>query len=257
MIDCILAIDQGTSSTKVLLVDGDSGILARGTRAVALSHPNIGWAEQSADEIWDSVCGAVADALAAYPACRIAGIGISNQRETIVLWDRSTGTPVAPAIIWQCRRTSDRCAALRAGGHAGTITRHTGLGIDPLFPASKLEWLLDDERDDDWREPWQQQPRSQRRRPLEAISRRGQRQSQPQLQPQIRPQSVVPLPPQPSPGPESEDWPDDAAFSVSRWQRQQPSAQRVQPPQAPTQPPSAQRPDQGSARPLPRSTRRR
>ncbi|MCW1401931.1 FGGY family carbohydrate kinase [Novosphingobium sp. MW5] len=149
MTKCIAAIDQGTSSTKVLLVDRSGNVLARGSRPVGLSHPRVGWVEQSADDLWASVLEALADAIAACPQAEIAGIGISNQRETVVLWDRITGRPVAPAIIWQCRRTSDRCAALRASGHAGTIARHTGLGIDPLFPAAKIEWLLDS--NPDWR----------------------------------------------------------------------------------------------------------
>lgn len=149
MTECIAAIDQGTSSTKVLLVDGSGTVLARGSRPVEISHPRVGWVEQSADDLWASVLGALADATAACPQARVAGIGISNQRETVVLWDRATGKPVAPAIIWQCRRTSDRCASLRASGHAGTIARHTGLGIDPLFPAAKIEWLLDS--NPDWR----------------------------------------------------------------------------------------------------------
>jgi glycerol kinase len=137
----VLAVDQGTSNTKAVLVGSDGAVLARATRPMTATHPQPGWAEQSATAIWESVAGAIAD-LAAVPAVEIAAIGISNQRETAVLWDVVTGEPIAPAILWQCRRTAPRCEALRAGGYAAMVVERSGLGLDPLFPAAKIAWLL-------------------------------------------------------------------------------------------------------------------
>lgn len=140
----ILAIDQGTTNTKALLVDGDGLVLARASRPITLKHPRPGWAEQSPDEIWGSVVSVVADLMAAAPETEPAALAISNQRETILLWDSITGRAVAPAISWQCRRSSERCRALRAAGHEPLISQRTGLSLDPLFPAAKLGWLLDE-----------------------------------------------------------------------------------------------------------------
>ncbi|MEH3108425.1 MAG: FGGY family carbohydrate kinase [Sphingomonas fennica] len=139
----ILAIDQGTTNTKALLVDPAGAIVAQAARPMTLHHPREGWAEQSAETIWDSVAAVIAEVAATPPGSDIAAIAISNQRETIVLWEAASGRPVAPAISWQCRRSSDRCAALREAGHAGRIRALTGLDLDPLFPAGKLGWLLD------------------------------------------------------------------------------------------------------------------
>jgi len=139
----VLAIDQGTSNTKVLLVTEEGRVIARASRPLPLTHPQPGWVETSPEALWDSVADAIADAVGQAPASDIAAVGISNQRETVVLWDRESGQAVAPAIVWQCRRTSDRCAELAAGGHAEQIVARTGLGIDPLFPAAKIAWLLD------------------------------------------------------------------------------------------------------------------
>jgi glycerol kinase len=140
----VLAIDQGTTNTKALLVGTDGAIIARASRPMTLSHPRPGWAEQSAEDIWASVAAVIADVVAAAPRSKPTALAISNQRETVVLWDSRTGRPIAPAISWQCRRSSDRCAALRAGGHEALISERTGLGLDPLFPAAKLGWLLDE-----------------------------------------------------------------------------------------------------------------
>ncbi len=141
----ILAIDQGTSNTKVLLVDADTGaVVAHASRAMQVSHPYPGWAEQSATDIWSAVQHGIAAVLAATAGANVAAVAISNQRETIVLWDAVTGEPVAPAPIWQCRRTSARCEALRVAGHADAVAAISGLGLDPLFPAAKIAWLLDE-----------------------------------------------------------------------------------------------------------------
>ncbi|MCW6530474.1 FGGY family carbohydrate kinase [Sphingomonas sp. MMSM20] len=139
----ILAIDQGTTNTKALLVSPDGAIRARASRPMTLTHPQPGWSEQSADAIWASVAAAVDELVTGAPDTTIAAVAISNQRETIVLWDAATGRPLAPAISWQCRRSSDRCAVLRAAGHEAMVLERTGLGLDPLFPAAKLAWLLD------------------------------------------------------------------------------------------------------------------
>jgi glycerol kinase len=139
----ILAIDQGTTNTKALLVGPDGVILTRASRPMSLSHPQPGWAEQNADHIWASVVAVIDDLLAAAPAVSIAAVAISNQRETIVAWDADTGRPVAPAISWQCRRSSDLCAKLKADGLEAFVAERSGLGLDPLFPAAKLAWLLE------------------------------------------------------------------------------------------------------------------
>ncbi len=142
-VQAVLAVDQGTSNTKAVLVGRDGAILARASRPMAVAHPQPGWAEQSAGALWESVAGVIADLVAAAPGVEVAAVGISNQRETAVLWDAATGEPVAPAILWQCRRTAPRCEELRAAGYAAMVVERSGLGLDPLFPAAKIAWLLD------------------------------------------------------------------------------------------------------------------
>jgi glycerol kinase len=139
----ILAIDQGTSNTKALLVAGDGSVLLSRSRPIRVDYPRAGWAEQSASEIWETVAALIGQVHAAAPEVTVAAVAISNQRETVVLWEAATGRPLAPAVIWQCQRSADRLTALRAGGHAGEIAARSGLGLDPLFPAAKIAWLLD------------------------------------------------------------------------------------------------------------------
>lgn len=139
----ILAIDQGTTNTKALLVASSGDVLARHARPMHVDYPRPGWAQQDAMQIWDAVAGLIAESLAAAPGVEIAALAISNQRETVVLWDAATGEPIAPAVLWQCQRSVERCAALRTAGVAGEIAARSGLGIDPLFPAAKIGWLLD------------------------------------------------------------------------------------------------------------------
>jgi glycerol kinase len=136
----ILAIDQGTSGTTCLVVDAELRVRGRGYREIHQHFPRPGWAEHDPEEIWESVVAAASDALAAagLEAQALVAIGIANQRETTVVWDRRTGRPVAPAIVWQDRRTADRCRELPAG----LIRERTGLVPDPYFSATKLEWLL-------------------------------------------------------------------------------------------------------------------
>ena len=139
----ILAIDQGTTNTKVVLFDGDLRPLDRASRPLASRYPSDGWAEQSAEEIWGSVRAAVAELVGRAGTHRIEAVAIANQRETLVAWNADTGQPVGPAILWQCRRTAEACAELAASGHGAPVRAATGLDINPLFPASKLAWLLE------------------------------------------------------------------------------------------------------------------
>lgn len=139
----VLAIDQGTTNTKALLVDVTGAIVASASRPMTVDYPEPGWAEQSADAIWAAV-KAVVDELSVHQrASDVVALAFSNQRESIVLWDAETGRPLAPCIIWQCRRTAAACEALIAAGHGDLVEARTGLGINPLFPASKIAWLLD------------------------------------------------------------------------------------------------------------------
>jgi glycerol kinase len=138
----ILAIDQGTTNTKALLVDDAGRILARASSPLTTTYPQPGWAEQSAVAIWASVQDVIAQVVAQSSA-PVDGIAIANQRETLVVWDARTSEPVCPAIIWQCRRTAETCEKLIAAGHNRAVLDATGLDINPLFPASKLAWVLE------------------------------------------------------------------------------------------------------------------
>src|SRR5438093_417628 len=139
----ILAIDQGTSGTTALLLDRSGAVVARGYAAVRQRFPQPGWVEHDAAQIWQTVLDASGQALAAAGRPPLAAIGITNQRETTVVWDRQTGTPVAPAIVWQDRRTAARCAALAAAGLAPLFAERTGLVLDAYFSGTKVEWLLE------------------------------------------------------------------------------------------------------------------
>jgi glycerol kinase len=141
----ILAIDQGTTNTKALLVAQDGRILASGSSPTQVEHPHPGWAQQDADSIRRSVAKAVEQAVNAAGPVEIAAIGISNQRESVVVWDAVTGEPLAPCVIWQCRRSAEICARLRARGHESAIRQRSGLQLNPMFSAGKLRWLLDHE----------------------------------------------------------------------------------------------------------------
>ena len=138
----ILAIDQGTTGTTAMVVDDSGAIISRGYREVSCRYPRPGWIEQDAEYLWEQSLAAVADALRPIPRKRILTIGITNQRETTILWDAGSSRPVAPAIVWQCRRTADLCADLRARGLEPEIMRRTGLVVDPYFSATKVRWLL-------------------------------------------------------------------------------------------------------------------
>ncbi|MBU1175930.1 MAG: glycerol kinase GlpK [Alphaproteobacteria bacterium] len=145
MKDFVLAIDQGTTSSRAIVFDQTGGIRGMGQYEFAQHYPQSGWVEHEPEDIWQSVLAACRDALerAAVPAADIAAIGIANQRETVLLWDRITGQPVARAIVWQDRRTAPFCDKLRRKGHEKSFTRRTGLLVDPYFSGTKLRWLLD------------------------------------------------------------------------------------------------------------------
>ncbi|MDR3373107.1 MAG: FGGY family carbohydrate kinase [Ancalomicrobiaceae bacterium] len=138
----LLAIDQGTTNTKAVLVDGAGRIVLTASAPMTSAYPHPGWAEQSADDIWATVAAVIADIAARLDGRTIAAIAITNQRETLVTWDRITRRPVTPAILWQCRRSAEDCDAIRATGADAGIVEATGLSLNPLFPASKLGWLL-------------------------------------------------------------------------------------------------------------------
>jgi glycerol kinase len=144
----ILAIDQGTTNTKALLVGPDGTILAQGSVPTGVTYPQAGWVEQDPLEIWHSTLEAVARCLAAAErvtdgVTAIAAIAIANQRETALLWERTTGLPVGPAVVWQCRRSAPFCEQLRAHGLEPMLRARTGLQVDPMFSGSKVRWLLD------------------------------------------------------------------------------------------------------------------
>ena len=140
--DYLLAIDQGTASTRAILFDATGAVLHIARRDLRQIYPRPGWVEHDPEEIWRAVVATCREAIAA-AAGPIAALGITNQRETTVLWDRASGRPVHNAIVWQDRRTAPICERWRAEGFAAPVTERTGLIIDPYFSASKIRWLLD------------------------------------------------------------------------------------------------------------------
>jgi len=143
--DYILAIDQGTTGTTALLINRDGQIAGRAYDEITQHYPNPGWVEHDPEEIWRKTLSTAENALRSGNIQRgqIAAIGITNQRETSVVWDRRSGEPIHNAIVWQCRRTAGMCESLRERGFADMIKRKTGLVIDPYFSATKLAWILD------------------------------------------------------------------------------------------------------------------
>lgn len=141
----LLAIDQGTTSTRAIVFDDMLRPLAMAQQEFRQIYPAPGQVEHDPEEIWASVIATVADAVAraGLAASDIAAIGITNQRETTLIWDRATGKPIHNAIVWQDRRTENICASLRAAGHEAAIAARTGLVLDPYFSATKIAWLLD------------------------------------------------------------------------------------------------------------------
>ena len=141
----ILALDQGTTSSRAMLFDREGKVRGVGQREIHQYYPKPGWVEHDPMDLWQSQVETAREALrnADATAADVAAIGITNQRETTLLWDRATGKPVGRAIVWQDRRTADMCDALRAQGHADMIQRRTGLVLDANFSGTKLAWMLD------------------------------------------------------------------------------------------------------------------
>ena len=141
----ILAIDQGTTSSRAILFDAALRVRAVAQEEFPQHYPASGWVEHDPADLWATVAGTARAAMerAGITATEIAAIGITNQRETTLIWDRATGEPIHRAIVWQDRRTTDTCASLKAAGHEPMITARTGLLLDPYFSGTKIKWLLD------------------------------------------------------------------------------------------------------------------
>ena len=144
MADYILVLDEGTTSTRAMLFASDGVLVASAQEEITQHYPQSGWVEHDADEIWEKT---LACANAVIPqaggAALIAGIGITNQRETVVAWDKETGQPLTRAIVWQDRRTAPFCEELREAGREPEVQAKTGLLLDPYFSGTKMRWMLD------------------------------------------------------------------------------------------------------------------
>ncbi len=149
MNDFILAFDQGTTSSRAIVFNRNGLPVASAQKEFTQIYPKPGWVEHNAEEIWSTQAGVATESMAkaGLMSTDIAAIGITNQRETTVVWDRTTGKPVYNAIVWQDRRTADFCDKLKSEGHAGTIVQKTGLIIDAYFSATKVRWILDNVKD--------------------------------------------------------------------------------------------------------------
>ena len=145
MADYIMALDAGTTSCRCILFDKQSRICSLAQKEFKQYFPHAGWVEHNANEIWSTQLSVAVEAMAKIGASAsdISAIGITNQRETSVVWDKETGEPVYNAIVWQCRRTSEYCDSLREGGYADFFKQKTGLVLDAYFSATKIKWILD------------------------------------------------------------------------------------------------------------------
>ncbi len=139
----ILAIDQGTTNSKAVLVSETGEVLARGSAAVGISYPQPGWVEQDPRRIFASVCEAIEACLKTVSDVTVEAVAVSNQRESVTMWDAESGEALGPVVSWQCRRTAPDCERLIAEGHLDRVETLTGLPLDPMFPGSKFRWLLD------------------------------------------------------------------------------------------------------------------
>ena len=142
----VLALDQGTTGSTALVVDPDGAVRGRGYAELPQRFPRPGWVEHDPEEIWQTTCQALERALGAarVSSAEILAVGITNQRETAILWERASGRPVHNAIVWQCRRTAALCEALKADGAEPEFREKTGLVLDPYFSGTKIRWLLDE-----------------------------------------------------------------------------------------------------------------
>ncbi|MCB0181111.1 MAG: glycerol kinase GlpK [Anaerolineae bacterium] len=145
--EVILAIDQGTTNTKVLLIDRVGQVIGRAARPLEVAYPRPAWVEQDPTALWRSVQEAIDECLQSRPQVELTAIAVTNQRESVVLWERATGQPVGPCVIWQCQRGADFCRDLAAQNLEPMLRQRTGLTIDPMFSASKMRWLLDNTPD--------------------------------------------------------------------------------------------------------------
>ena len=141
----VLSVDAGTSGVTVLLVTDEADVLARGYAEFAQHFPRPGWVEHAPEEIWQATLTATQAALDAAPDAVVRAVGITNQRETAVLWDRQTLAAPRRAIVWQDRRTSAICERLESAGHGARVTELTGLRLDPYFTGTKLTWLREND----------------------------------------------------------------------------------------------------------------
>ena len=141
----VMALDSGTTSNRCILFDREGKICSMAQKEFTQYFPKPGWVEHNADEIWSTQLGVAAEAMAHIDASAedIAAIGITNQRETTIVWERETGQPICPAIVWQCRRTSAYCDELKKRGLTETFRQKTGLVIDAYFSGTKLAWILE------------------------------------------------------------------------------------------------------------------
>ena len=160
----VMALDAGTTSNRCILFDREGTMVSVAQKEFTQYFPKPGWVEHDAGEIWSTMLGVAVEAMqkAGAEAADIAAIGITNQRETTIVWDKNTGEPVYHAIVWQCRRTSKYCDSLMEKGLTERFREKTGLVIDAYFSATKLKWILDEvpgvreraERENFFLEPW-------------------------------------------------------------------------------------------------------
>lgn len=144
MSNYILAIDQGTTSSRAMMFSEDGTVVAKAQQELTQSYPANGWVEHDPEEIWQITAKVCRDVLQQMDSPeKVLGIGITNQRETTIIWDKKTGEPVYPAIVWQDRRTADYCRKLRQQGREQLVSEKTGLLLDPYFSATKIAWILD------------------------------------------------------------------------------------------------------------------
>jgi glycerol kinase len=143
----ILSIDQGTTNSKVSLIDSAGQIVREVSRPVQIHYPQPGWVEQEPAELWETARAAMQDALQGCEPAAVAAVAITNQRETVLIWERSSGEPVGPSVTWQCRRSTPFVTRLREAGYEDLVRGKTGLTLDPMFSAGKARWLLDNIQD--------------------------------------------------------------------------------------------------------------
>ena len=139
----VVAVDQGTTNTKAVLVDQRGTVVTTASEAVRVAFPRPGWVEQDPLEIWEATRRALARCLGNVDPGEVAAVGITNQRESVVAWDRSSGQPLGPLVSWQCTRSAPLCNRLRAAGLEALVRTRTGLRLEPMFSAGKMRWLLD------------------------------------------------------------------------------------------------------------------